>query len=168
VNLPIRVLILCTGNSARSQMAEALLNVRGAGRVVAESAGSKPAARVNPWAVRALAEAGIAWEGRVPRGLPDVEQQHWDVVLTVCDNAREACPIFPGATIMAHWGQPDPADATGSDAETLAAFIEARDLLEWRVARFLELELEGSAPSVLRADLNRIGRGSPGYPQTGV
>lgn len=165
MNLPISVLVLCTGNSARSQMAEALLTVRGGGRIAAESAGSHPAARVNPWAVRVLGEIGIPWEGRVPRGIPAIEHQPWDVVLTVCDNAREACPIFPGATIMAHWGQPDPAEVGGTDAEKHDAFVAARDLAAWRVDRLLALDLAEMDPAALKAALIEIGGLGPGYPQ---
>src|SRR5689334_23696878 len=95
-NRPLRVLILCTGNSARSQMAEAILKRKGHGRFIAESAGSEPAARVNPYAIEALREAGINWRGHQPRGLDDIVHGRWDIVITVCDNAREACPIFPG------------------------------------------------------------------------
>lgn len=168
MNLPLRVLVLCTGNSARSQMAEALLSARGGGRVVAESAGSHPAARVNPMAVRVLAEAGVAWQGRVPRGLGAIEHQQWDVVLTVCDNAREACPVFPAATVMAHWGQPDPAEVEGSDSVRHSAFIEARDLIAWRVDRLLGLDLATLSAPELKKALQSIGRGSPGYPQAGL
>jgi protein-tyrosine-phosphatase len=146
-------------------MAEALLNARGEGRIAAESAGSHPASQVNPWAVRVLAEIGIPWEGRVPRGLPAIEHQPWDVVLTVCDNAREACPIFPGATIMTHWGQPDPAEVEGSDAEKQRAFVAARDLAAWRVDRLLALDLAGMGPATLKAMLIEIGGQGPGYPQ---
>ncbi len=146
-------------------MAEALLNARGDGRIAAESAGSHPAARVNPWAVRVLADIGIPWEGRVPRGIPAIERQRWDVVLTVCDNAREACPIFPGATIMAHWGQPDPAEVEGSEAEQYRAFVAARDLAARRVDRMLALDLAGMDPSALKAALVEIGGPGPGYPQ---
>jgi len=77
-NRPLRVLILCTGNSARSQMAEAMLNRKGRGRLIAESAGSQPAARVNPYAVEALREAGIDWRGRQPRGMDDLRDKAWD------------------------------------------------------------------------------------------
>jgi len=142
-------------------MAEALLTVRGAGRVVAGSAGSRPVAQVNPLAVRALAEAGMAWEGRVPRGFGAVERQEWDVVLTVCDDARDACPVFSGAPVAAHWGLPDPAQAGGSEAERLAAFREARDLLAWRVNRLLSLDLEGTEPGELGRALGEIGRSGP-------
>src|ERR1044071_4713006 len=109
---PLRVLILCTGNSARRQMAEAILNQRGRGRFIAESAGSQPAARVNPYAVEALREAGIDWGGHQPRGLDDLTPLSWDIVITVCDRAKEACPIFPGQPVIAHWGMEAPAAGT--------------------------------------------------------
>ncbi|MBK8004728.1 MAG: GNAT family N-acetyltransferase [Gemmatimonadetes bacterium] len=139
---PYRVLVLCTGNSARSQIAEALLAERGAGRFVVASAGSRPAARVNPYAVRVLAERGIAWEGRVPKPIEGLEGERWDFVITVCDRAREACPIFPRRPVFAHWGMPDPAEVGGTDEEKLRAFRDTLITLERRIALFLELPLE--------------------------
>lgn len=88
---PLRVLFVCTGNSARSQMAEALLNRKGAGRFAAASAGSHPASRVNPLAVRVLAEHGIEWSGHRPRAMDGLEREPWDLVITVCDRAKESC-----------------------------------------------------------------------------
>jgi arsenate reductase len=134
---PFRVLFLCTGNSARSQMAEAILNARGAGRYEAQSAGSHPAARVNPLAIETLRRAGIKWAGHPPRSVDGLERERWDLVITVCDNAREACPIFPGAPAMEHWGMEDPAEVTGTDAEKLRAFEQARELISQRVDRLL-------------------------------
>lgn len=133
--VPLRVLILCTGNSARSQIAEALFNTHGGGRFVADSAGSRPAARVNPYAVRALAEAGIAWAGHQPQSLDTVTGRPWDLVITVCDIAKEACPIFPGARTL-HWGLPDPADVEGDDATKLAAFRQTLQALQRRIEEF--------------------------------
>lgn len=151
-----RLLILCTGNSARSQMAEALLGAAGAGRVAVTSAGSRPASRVHPLAITALDEIGIAWQGRMPRGLEGLADQHWDVVITVCDNAREACPYFPGQPVLVHWGMPDPAEATGTDAERLAAFRTARDVLRRRIAALLALPLEALPPAELQSRLAAI------------
>lgn len=130
---PLRVLFLCTGNSARSQMAEALLNQKGGGRFHAESAGSHPAARVNPHAIRALADIGIAWNGRVPRGIGGLDQERWDLIITVCDNAKEACPVFPGQPTFAHWGMDDPADVVGTEEDKQRAFEAARNLLARRI-----------------------------------
>src|SRR6266550_474060 len=110
-----RVLFLCTGNSARSQMAEALLNWKGRGRFHAESAGSSPADRVNPHAIETLREYHTPWRGRAPRRIDGLEREPWDLVVTVCDRAKESCPIFPGQPIMAHWGMADPALVAGDD-----------------------------------------------------
>jgi ACR3 family arsenite transporter len=143
---PLRVLVLCTGNSARSQMAEALFNHLGKDRVVAESAGSRPASRVNPLAIETLEQSGIPWAGHPPRGLDGLEREHWDFVITVCDRAKESCPIFPGQPVMAHWGMPDPAEVEGSDDAKRKAFREAFDLLRQRV----ELMLAAAPPSVVR------------------
>jgi arsenate reductase len=136
-----RVLVLCTGNSARSQIAEALFATRGAGRVVAASAGSHPAARVNPYAVETLAAHGIAWEGRVPKRLDAVEGVAYNLVITVCDNAAEACPFFPGAAAQVHWGLPDPADESEREA-ALRAFEDTYQALDARIGKLLALPIE--------------------------
>ena len=156
---PIRVLVLCTGNSARSQMAEALIQTMGKGRFLAESAGSQPAPRVNPHAMRVLAEAGIDWSGRTPRAVADLDLSGWDLVITVCNDAQEACPVFPGGTVTAHWGQPDPAAVTGTDGERLAAFREALATLRRRVDRLLALPLTREGLSGFWEVIGRIGRG---------
>jgi protein-tyrosine-phosphatase len=142
VSTPFRVLILCTGNSARSQIAEALINRKGHGRIVAGSAGSRPAAQVNPYAVRVLAEAGIDWSGHQPQAIEAVLGEPWDCVITVCDNAKEACPVFPGRPVTAHWGLPDPAEVQGTDEAKLAAFRETLRALGRRVDLLLELPME--------------------------
>ncbi len=131
------MLFVCTGNSARSQMAEALLNRGGNGRVVAESAGAKPAERVSRLAVAALGEVGIDWQGRTPRGLAGLDREHWDAIVTVCDKAKETCPIFPGQPLVLHWSLHDPADATGTEAERLAVFRAIRDDIGRRVDALL-------------------------------
>jgi arsenate reductase len=136
------VLFLCTGNSARSQMAEAILNRKGQGRFIAESAGSHPAARVNPYAIEVLREGGIEWHGHPPRGLDGLDQVPWDFVITVCDLAREACPIFPGQPMLAHWRMPDPAAVEGDDQAKRAAFQNALTLISRRIDLLLALPVE--------------------------
>ncbi len=153
----LRVLILCTGNSARSQMAEALLNLRAAGRIVAESAGSRPAAQVNPSAVAALAEVGIPWDGHEPRGLDGLDGAHWDIVITVCDRAREVCPLFPSLPAIAHWGMPDPAEVEGTEEEKRRAFRNALQVIGRRVDLLLALPLEKLERFALESSLRAIG-----------
>jgi arsenate reductase len=136
---PFRVLFLCTANSARSQMAEALLNAKGGARFVAASAGTHPAPRVNPSAIDALARVGIQWHGHQPRDLAGLEHEPWDFVITVCDSAREACPVFSGQPVLAHWGMEDPAVTDGSDEEKRRAFDLARQLLSRRIDLLIAL-----------------------------
>lgn len=138
---PFRTLVLCTGNSARSQIAEALFTTHGAGRTEAASAGSRPASRVHPYAIEVLREHGIDWEGRTPKSIDDVAGEHFDLVITVCDNARDACPYFPGAGAQVHWGLPDPAEVTDS-AAARRAFRETYFALAARVDALLALPLE--------------------------
>jgi arsenate reductase len=154
---PLRILVICTGNSARSQMAEALFNQLGVGRIQAESAGSQPAPRVNPLAIEALREHGIAWAGHPPRGLDGLEREHWDFVITVCDRARESCPVFPGQPVLAHWGMSDPAEVVGDAASRRAAFTEALLLIRRRIELMLALPLEKLERLALEARLRAIG-----------
>jgi len=150
---PFRVLVLCTGNSARSQIGEALLQTRGAaraaGRVTALSAGSRPAPRVNPYAVETLAAHGVQWDGRTPKSIDDVAGEAFDLVITVCDNAHEACPYFPGARTQVHWGLPDPAEET-EPAAARHAFAATFDALSRRVDALLALPLESLDAAALR------------------
>lgn len=155
---PLRVLFLCTGNSARSQIAEAILNRLGRGRFAAESAGSRPAATVNPLAIEALQDAGITWAGHQPRGLDGLESQNWDFVITVCDKAKEACPLFPGQPVLAHWGMPDPADVEGDEDRKRAAFFETVTLASRRIGLFLALPIEKLEKLALQARVNAIGQ----------
>ncbi|MBK6424118.1 MAG: arsenate reductase ArsC [Gemmatimonadetes bacterium] len=154
---PFRVLILCTGNSARSQIAEALLAHKGAGRFEVVSAGSRPAGRVNPFAVQVLGEAGIRWEGKVPKGLDGLETQRWDFVITVCDRAREACPIFPGTPILAHWGMPDPAEVEGTEEVKRRAFQDTMVTLGRRIDLLLALPIAKLERLALEREVRGIG-----------
>lgn len=155
---PFRVLFLCTGNSARSQIAEGILNRLGRGRFAAESAGSHPVGRVNLLAIEALRDAGIEWAGHRPRGLDGLETQPWDFVITVCDKARESCPVFPGQPVLAHWGMPDPAAVEGDDARKRAAFFDTVTLATRRINLFLALPLEKLEKLALEARVRAIGR----------
>jgi arsenate reductase (thioredoxin) len=128
-----RVLILCTGNSCRSQMAEGLVNHDLAGRWAANSAGTHPAAAVHPLAVRAMAEIGIDISCATPKSVDTMAGEAWDLVVTVCDSARESCPIFPGAAELLHVSFPDPVLATGSDEQRLAACRAVRDDIRLRL-----------------------------------
>lgn len=136
------VLFLCTGNSARSQIAEALMNRKAGGKFTASSAGSHPAGCVNPFAIDALRDVGIDWAGHEPRGFDSLAGKKFDFVITVCDNAKEACPVLPGHPIHAHWGMEDPAEVQGSDAEKSRAFAAARTLLARRIDLMLALPIE--------------------------
>jgi arsenate reductase len=140
MSTPFRILVLCTGNSARSQIAEAILATRGAGRIEAGSAGSHPAARVHPVAVTTLRAHRILWEGKVPKRIDEVTSDPWDLLITVCDHANESCPIFPGTPPRVHWGLPDPAAVQGTAVE--AAFEATYHELDRRVESLLMLPLE--------------------------
>jgi len=139
-------------------MAEAILNRKGRGRLIAESAGSQPAARINPYAVEALREAGIDWRGRQPRGMDDLRDKVWDIVITVCDRAKEACPIFPGQPVLAHWAMEDPAAVTGDEDTKRRAFQEALHLISRRIDLMLALPMEKLERPVLQERLRAIGR----------
>ena len=130
-----RVLILCTGNSARSQMAEGILRSLGGERVEAYSAGTHPSS-VNPLAVRVMQEIGIDISSQRSKSVMQFLKQSFDVVITVCDNAAEECPVFPGRVERIHWSFPDPAAVTG-DEPRLAAFRTVRDGLIARFRDFL-------------------------------
>jgi arsenate reductase len=131
-----RVLILCTANSARSQMAEGLLRALGGDRFEVFSAGTR-ASSVNPFAIQAMAQRGIDISGHRSKHLEEFITQPFDYVITVCDNAAENCPVFPGPARRIHWGFPDPAAAQGSDAERLATFVTVRDAIEARLREWL-------------------------------
>lgn len=158
---PFTVLVLCTGNSARSILGEAIINQLGEGRVRAFSAGSKPKGVPHPGALRLLERRGIdtaafrskSWDEFSAPGAPPI-----DLAVTVCGNAAgEACPVFLGSPLKAHWGLPDPADVTGSEAEVDAAFEETWRLLEMRVRAFLALDRASMDKTALQAALADIG-----------
>jgi protein-tyrosine-phosphatase len=134
---PVRILVLCTGNSCRSIMAEALFRELGGERVAGESAGSRPEGAVNPRTIRVLDEAGIDHAGARSKSMTEFLDREFDHVLTVCDDAAEACPVFPGPAIRTHWSIPDPARAAGTDDEVLAVYRATLADLRQRIAAFL-------------------------------
>ena len=159
---PFNVLFLCTGNSARSIMAEAILNKVGAGRFRAYSAGSHPKGHVHPETIRLLQSLDYdtsgfrskSWHEFTEPGAPQ-----FDFVFTVCDNAAaEACPLWPGQPMTAHWGVPDPAEATGSEAEIALAFKDAYRMLNRRIGIFTSLPLRSLDRLTLQNKLKDIGR----------
>ena len=159
---PYQILILCTGNSARSIMAEAIINTLGAGRFVAHSAGSQPAGRVHPLALEKLSAIGYptaqlrskSWDEFAATDAPQM-----DFIITVCDNAAgETCPLWPGQPISAHWGFPDPAAVQGSAAEQRAAFEQVFQRITQRVRLLLDLPLASLDALAIRRELQNIGR----------
>jgi arsenate reductase len=131
-----RVLILCTGNSARSQMAEGLLRSFGGDRFQVCSAGTRPTI-VRPEAIAVMSELGIDLSRHHTKHVREFDSQHFDYVITVCDNANESCPVFSGDTERIHWSFPDPAAVAGSETERLAAFRRVRDALAERFRDFI-------------------------------
>jgi len=135
------VLILCTGNSCRSQMAEFLWNRIGGNRWEAHSAGSRPAGYVHPMAIEVMRELDEDLSNAESKHVDPFADQDWDLVVTVCDSAKEACPVIPGATNTVHWPFDDPADAEGSDEEKLAVFRRVRDQIRIRIEAFMKTGL---------------------------
>ena len=156
------VLFLCTGNSARSILAEAILNKKGSPHFRAYSAGSHPTGRVNPAAVRLLDAAKMpvselrskSWDEFAKPGAPRL-----DFVFTVCDSAaKELCPVWPGQPVTAHWGVPDPAAVSGTSQQIDRAFQDAFLLLDRRISLFLSLPIESLDKLTLTRKLNEIGK----------
>jgi protein-tyrosine-phosphatase len=158
----LNVLFLCTGNSARSILAECILNRLGAGKFRAFSAGSHPTGRVNPLALGLLRKMNYdvaslrskSWDEFAAQGAPQL-----DFVFTVCDDAaNEVCPIWPGQPLTAHWGLPDPAKAEGSEAERSLAFADTMRMLNQRIGIFVSLPLDKLNRLSLQKELDTIGR----------
>ena len=140
---PIRVLFVCTHTSARSQLAEALLGRYGGADFEVHSAGTE-ATRVNPYAIRVLAESGIDWSGGRSKVINEFLGQQFDYVITVCNRARDTCPVFPGSTNTLHWGLDDPSDAEGDDEAKLAAFRRTETEVAARLRPFIEIALRAA------------------------
>lgn len=159
---PYNVLFLCTGNSARSIMAEAVLNREGLGKFRAFSAGSQPKGQVHPYALDLLKKlhfdvSGLRSKSWTEFSKPDAPKL--DFVFTVCDNAaKEICPVWPGQPMTAHWGVPDPAEATGTEAEVRLAFADALRMLTNRINVFVSLPLQSLDELTLQNQLEAIGK----------
>ena len=155
------VLFLCTGNSARSIMAEAILNRKGRPNFRAFSAGSMPTGKVRPEALKQLELAGMPTDGARSKSWdefarPDAPKM--DFVFTVCDNAaKEVCPIWPGQPMTAHWGVPDPASVAGSPEEIQRTFRDAYSILDRRISLFLSLPIESLDRMAIKREIDRIG-----------
>jgi arsenate reductase (thioredoxin) len=156
---PYNVLFLCTGNSARSIIAEAILNKVAAGKFRAYSAGSHQKGQVNPETLKLLRSLGYDTTGlRSKSWLEFLKEPQFDFVFTVCDNAAaETCPLWPGQPMTAHWGIPDPAEATGNQAEIALSFKEAYRLLNQRIGIFVALPLKSLDELTIRSKLHEIG-----------
>ena len=156
------VLFLCTGNSARSIMAEAIMNRKGRPNFSAYSAGSHPAGIVRPEALKQIESAGLSTEGFYSKSWdeftkPDAPQLHF--VFTVCDNAaKEICPVWPGQPLTTHWGVPDPAAAVGTSEEVERAFRDTFSILDRRISLFLSLPLSTLDQLALQREIDNIGR----------
>ena len=159
---PYNVLFLCTGNSARSILAEVLMNKWGANRFRGFSAGSHPKGQVNPYSIKLLKNLGLPTEGLRSKSWDEFAQPSaptLDFVFTVCDNAAgEVCPIWPGQPITAHWGVADPADVAGTDEAKLAAFHKAFRELEARIKIFSSLSIQALDRAKLKRHVDEIGR----------
>lgn len=159
---PFSVLVLCTGNSARSILGEAILSQLGQGRIVAHSAGSKPKGVPHPGALRLLARRGSDASGFRSKSWDEFTRPQSapiDLAISVCGNAaRETCPVFMGAPLKAHWGLPDPADVAGDEAAVDAAFEQTWHWLDLRVRALLALPFETMEPGALAGELARIGQ----------
>ena len=133
-----RILFLCTGNSCRSQMAQVIMNRLGKGRFEAFSAGSRPAGHVHPLAIKTLEEAKLPVEGLRSKSWEEFQGQSFDFVITVCDRARESCPVFPGQPVADHWGFEDPAEAVGTDEQKERVFRKVFKEIQARIRLFLD------------------------------
>ncbi|MBY0354406.1 MAG: arsenate reductase ArsC [Rickettsiales bacterium] len=154
----LKILVLCTGNSCRSVMAEGLLNHYGKDKILAFSAGSFPTGNVHPMSLATLKRHGMSDQGYRSKSWDEFKDQPIDILITVCDNAAgEVCPIFPGKPIKAHWGVPDPAHYQGTPTEIEAEFDRIFTMLEKRVKAFLRLPLEKIDKDELQQKLNEIG-----------
>ncbi len=154
----LKILIVCTGNSCRSVLGEALINQLAGGRLRAFSAGSRPTGQVNANALATLKRNGIATEGFTSQSWDEFANEGIDIAITVCDSAAgEVCPVYLNSTVRGHWGLPDPAHVSGSEEEIAAAFQATYNALEKRIQQLLALPFETMSAAELSQALNKIG-----------
>ena len=159
MELPLNVLFLCTGNSCRSILGEALANHLGEGRIRARSAGSQPTGQVHPRALAVLERHGVPVDQPASKSMDDLEGQRFDVIITVCDAAAgEACPVWLSEAAKVHWGIPDPAGAEGGDDEIDAVFERTYQRLRQRLEKLAALDLAATTPLGLVASMQKIHR----------
>ena len=154
----LNVLVLCTGNSCRSVMGEALVTALGQGRFKGYSAGSKPLGRINTGALATLARHGLPTEGYRSKSMEAFRDQPIDILISVCDSAgKEPCPVFLGPAIRAHWGVEDPGHVEGTPEDIIVAFDRTFDILRRRVQAMVDLPVESMSREAITAELERIG-----------
>lgn len=152
-----KVLFLCTKNSARSQMAESILNYRGSDNFIAYSAGSNPANEIHPLTFKALTYAGFDMTGKRPKSMQEYINGEFDFIITLCDRMKENCPIFPGQPILAHWGMPDPVEFEGTEQEKLKFFEKTINEISQRITLFLNLPMAKLDRMALELKVKEIG-----------
>ena len=153
------VLVLCTGNSCRSVMGEALINHLGTGRFKAYSGGSNPIGRINQGALATLARHGLPTDGYTSKSWEALEGIPFDILITVCDSAAgEACPVYLSDAVRTNWGVPDPGYITGTPEDIKAAFDATFATLKRRIQRLIELPVNSMSREALRAELDQIGK----------
>lgn len=156
-----KILFLCTGNSCRSQMAEVVMNRLGKGRFQAFSAGSKPAGFVHPMAIKTLEDAKLSTDGLRSKSWEEHQGQPFDFVITVCDRAKESCPVWPGQPITAHWGFEDPAEATGTDEQKERVFRKVFTEIQTRIGLFCALRMDQLSHMELEKQVRSLGQKKP-------
>lgn len=152
-----KVLFLCTKNSARSQMAKAVLNFRGSNNFIAYSAGSNPANEIHPLAVKVLTKSGFDMTNKGPKSMEKYINEEFDFIITLCDRMKEDCPIFLDLPILAHWGMPDPADFEGTEEEKLKFFENALNEISQRITLFINIPIEKLGRMALEFKVREIG-----------
>lgn len=152
-----KVLFLCTKNSARSKMAEAILNDKAGDKFIAYSCGSNPAKEINTYAVKAMEQIKLDIKDKKPESMEKYIEDDFDFVITLCDKMKEACPSFPGNPIVAHWGMQDPVDANGSEEDTMKMFAKTRNEIARRIELFISIPIDKLERLIIEKQVKEIG-----------